>query len=380
VKRMLYGLFVWTLTFAVIPAYAEEFRGVWLRPPADTSEIPAMLDGIAEAGFNAVLVETFYHGFTISATSPVPTRPEYAGQDVLQQFIEEGHRRGLEVHAWVEVFYWEVNIEQYPQFPRTPLFEGHPDWVLKLKGGRETWESEPAHRFANPAHPEVRAFLLQYFEDLLRRYELDGLNLDYIRYSGGAEDAGYDAFTIQKFQAEQGFDPSEIAQADAERWKLWVEWREGQVTDLVRQVRHMHQNTRPGAMLSAAIFPGYYRTRYKGHFIFQDWATWAEEDLVDSLMPMAYGGTLVAVRREIVEVQNHCPPSTPILPGLAIERRKKDEFSGEGHPPIADQIALVRSAALPGHVTFCYDWILDSEEGLKAYRDGPYKAGKSRLR
>ena len=69
-----------------------------------------------------------------------------------------------------------------------------------------------------------------------------------------------------------------------------------------------------------------------------------------------------------------------ILPGLAIERTQKDAYSSGAHPPIADQIALVRSSSLPGHVTFCYGWIIDNEEGLKAYREGPYKAGAANLR
>jgi len=373
VKRIIIAFVI--LALGISTADAEEFRGVWLRPPEKPEQIPVMLDQIAEAGFNAVLVETFYHGFTISATSPIPTRPEFVGQDVLQQFIDEGHKRGLEVHAWVEVFYWQVDTEQYPQYPRTPLFDGHPDWVSKLRGGRETWESEPAHRFANPAHPEVRGLLLDYFEDLLKRYELDGLHLDYIRYSSGAEDAGYDAFTVNKFKAETGWDPSTIPPDQSAQWKQWVEWREEQVTEFVRQVHQMKEKTRPDALLSAAVFARYYEQRYKDHFIFQQWSSWAQEDLIEALMPMAYGGTLAAIRREIAEVQNRCPASFQILPGLAIERKKKDRYSGGTHPPIEDQIAMVRRFSPAGHAIYCYGWILDSEKGLKAFREGPYRSG-----
>jgi len=378
-------LIVLILAFgALTGASAEagrEIRGVWLRPPDDPERIGVLLDEIAGAGFNAVFVETFYHGFTISATSPVPVRPEFKGRDILRQFINEGHARGLQVHAWVEVFYWEVQTEKYPQFPRSPLLVEHPEWVLRLKGGRETWECEPAHRFANPAHPEVQRFLVGYFEHLLKDYAIDGLNLDYIRYPAGKEDAGYDAFTLRKFVSEKGFDPSNLSPGTSPEWIEWAQWREGQVAELVRQVRRMQQRVRPDALLSADVFPGYYAEgRYTRNFTFQDFETWLKEGLLDAVIPMAYSGTLAGIRREVSETTRRAPASVKVLPGLAMNRRQKDAYSGAGHPPMAEQIALVRHMNLPGHVVFCHQWILDSEEGWEAFQKAypANEAGKIR--
>lgn len=367
-----------TILFAVaLTAFAqsapEEFRGIWLRPPKDPAEIPVMLDHIAQGGFNAVFVETFYHGFTISATSPIPTRPEFAGKDILKTFVDEGRKRHLQIHAWVEVFYWEVDTREFPQFPKSPLLDTHPDWALKLKGGRETWEAEYAHRFANPAHPEVRALLIDYFKDLLTRYAIDGLHLDYIRYPGGEEDAGYDPFTLEKFRKETGQDPSELTPADTARWKAWVEWREHQVTETVRLIRRMQKETRPGALLSAAVFPDYYSTRYKRHFIFQDSSTWAKEGIVDAILPMAYGETLAWIRRVVTEAKELYPAPVRLMPGLAVERLHKDRYSSSTHPPVGDQVTLVRQLGCPGHAFYCYDWILDSVGGFQAFREGPYR-------
>lgn len=371
-RWVIIGLMLGFLAISGTGWTAQEFRGVWLRPPDDPAEIPVMLDQIAEAGFNAVLVETFYHGFTISATSPIPTRPQFEGLDILQMFIDEGHKRNLEIHAWVEVFYWEVDTEKYPQFPRSPLLVENPEWISLLRGGRETWEAEDAHRFANPAHPEVRTLLLDYFQDLLERYPLDGLNLDYIRYTTG-EDAGYDDFTIEKFKAEKGWDPSTITPNQTAQWKEWVEWRENQVTEFVQMVRDMQQKTKPEAHLSAAIFSGYYQSRYQDHFIFQDWGNWAQHQLIDSIMPMAYGSTLASIRREIAEVQERIPAEVLLYPGLAIAKREADGYGGPDRPLINEQIALIRSMNLPGHVIFCYDWIIDSDEGFETFQEGAYR-------
>jgi len=377
-KREMKRITLLTLLFMVtLTAFAEsagkEFRGIWLRPPKNPAEIPVMLDHIANGGFNAVFVETFYHGFTISATSPIPTRPEFAGKDILKTFVEEGHRRQLQIHAWVEAFYWEVDTTEYPQFPKSPLLYEHPEWALKLKGGRETWEAEYAHRFANPAHPGVRTLLVSFCQDLLTRYAIDGLHLDYIRYPGGEDDAGYDSFTLGKFREEMGYDPSELAPADATQWKPWVEWRENQVTETVRQIRKMQKETRPDALLSAAVFPDYYSTRYERHFIFQDSSTWAKEGIVDAVLPMAYGETLAWIRRAVTEAKKYFPAPAQLMPGLAVERLHKDRYSTSAHPPVGDQIELVRQLGCPGHAFYCYEWVLDSVGGFQAFREGPYR-------
>ena len=370
-KRFIFALFLLFFSFEVS---AEELRGVWLRPPSNVEEIPIIMKDLEEAGFNAAFVETFYHGFTVSASSPIPTRPEFEGKDVLQMFIDEGKKRGIGIHAWVEVFYWEVQTEKYPQFPKTPLFDGHPDWVSKLKGGRETWESEPAHRFANPAHPEVRSLLLDYFKNMLENYDLAGINLDYIRYCSWTEDAGYDDFTVNKFKKEMGFDPSDLVPDDSEQWKTWCEWREKQVTEFVEQVHKMKEETKPEVLLSAAVFSGYYRERFKSHFVFQDWGDWGKRNLIDGLTPMAYGQTVQGITSEIKEAMDifsstELGKKVKMYPGLAISRDLKDGYSSEDHPPMKDQIEGVRELGVSGNVIFCYEWIKGSKEGLEAFKE-----------
>jgi uncharacterized lipoprotein YddW (UPF0748 family) len=350
----------------------REARGVWLRPPADPSKIPALLDTLTTAGFNMVFVETFYHGFTLYPGSIVPPRPEYGDTDVLGIFVKEGHKRGLQVHAWVEVFYWQVDTEKYPKLPRTPLFDQHPEWRFLLRDGQDTGASETAHIFANPAHPEVRRFLLNYFKELITRYDLDGLDLDYIRYPAGAMDAGYDDFSRKKFSSETGIDPMNIDRAkQPDAWKKWVEWRENQVTEFVKQVARMVRQTKPQILLSADVFGSYYDVRM-GDFHFQDWAAWTKENLLDVIIPMAYGPTLDSIKDDILKVRDKAGTSVMLIPGLAISTIVKDAYRSPSHPPIAEQISLVRNLGFGGECIFCYDWIVESPEGFAAFAKGPY--------
>ncbi len=354
-----------------------ELRGIWLRPPNNPGEIPRILNRIKKAGFNAIFLETFYHGFTIYPGSNVPIRPEYEGYDVLKQFIKEGHSRGIAIHCWTETFYWQVDTEKYPQYPRTPLFDAHPEWRLLTKGGKTTEVAEPAHIFADPANPGVQLFLLEYYRDLLRRYDIDGLDLDYVRYTSGALDTGYTPYASSAFKAESGVDPLNInRKKNPVLWMKWVKWREGRITEFVGKLAELVQNEKPSVMLSAAVSPSYYNRRGRS-FTFQDWATWLNRNYPDAIMPMAYGSTLNSIRKEIAAVAVRNKRKALIIPALAVSIKNADAYGSPRHPPISEQIKAVRSMGLKGHTVFCYGWIIRSEKGFRAFGEVYRESAKS---
>jgi uncharacterized lipoprotein YddW (UPF0748 family) len=346
-----------------------ELRGVWLRPPQNFREIPSILDKIKNAGFNAVFLETLYHGFVICPGSNFLNRPEYGGHDVLQEFIKEAHARGMTVHCWTEVFYLQVDIKKYPKLPRSVIFDEHPDWKLLTKNGEASDVSEDAHIFGDPANPALQSFLLEFYRDLIQRYNVDGINIDYIRYPAGKYDTGYTEFARKAFKNETGVDPLMFdSNSNPEMWMRWVRWRENRVTDFVARLSDLIKHNKPQIVLSAAIFPGYYIERGQ-HFTYQDWATWLEGNYVDAIIPMAYAPSLEGVRGEINSVIAKNKGKAFVLPVLAVPLTKKDNYGGSNHPPIQEQISMVRSMKLPGHTIFCYDWILQSANGFDAFKE-----------
>lgn len=368
------GVMIMTQLCGAADSPVSELRGIWLRPPEDIKQIPLMLDDITSAGFNLVLVETFYHGHTLSPSLYVPQRPEFKGHDVMNIFIDEAHRRRLKIHAWTEVFYWQVDTEEFPQLPQTNLFDLHPDWLLRLRDGSTTEKTEYAHIFANPAHPRVHSFLIRYYEELIKKYDLDGLNLDYIRYPAGSQDAGYDEYSRKAFKEAHGIDPIDIDSSKMpELWQKWVEWRENQVTELVKKLHELVKSERPKLVLSAAIFPGYYRNRYADYH-FQNWADWIKNSYLDVIIPMAYASSLEGIKAEIMEVKKRLEGSqVELIPALAASRPQADRYGSPAHPELSEQIALVRSLGLKGHTVFCYSWLRESRDAFKALRAGAYK-------
>lgn len=88
---------------------------------------------------------------------------------------------------------------------------------------------------------------------------------------------------------------------------------------------------------------------------------------LDAICPMAYGGSLPAIERQVNGVKQaieECGHSVDLYPALAIRRKSVDSYSGSGHPPIGQQMDLLSKLGIPGFSVFCYDWIMDSEEGL----------------
>lgn len=181
-----------------------EFRGAWITrwsygAPGDVEQAVRTL---AKAGFNAVL---FQVRGTFDACYDSPLEPWAAhlggrlgrdpGWDPLEVAVREGHRHGLQVHAWINVApLWSAGEPppepEAPGQPRHALL-AHPEWLVKTPGG----DSEPSREgylFASLGEPAVRSRVSAVTADIVTRYDVDGIHLDYLRYPGpeyGREDA-----------------------------------------------------------------------------------------------------------------------------------------------------------------------------------------------
>jgi len=112
-----------------------------------------------------------------------------AGYDPLGYMIEQCHKRGIQVHAWF------VNGSYGSQEVRH-VFDKHPDWAVQDGTGSRLW-----YDFGKP---EVRRFQSDLMIECLRKYDLDGIHFDYIRY--GPQQC-YCDYCQQTFARRYGFEP-----------------------------------------------------------------------------------------------------------------------------------------------------------------------------
>jgi hypothetical protein len=149
--------------------------------------------------------------------------------------------------------------------------------------------------FFNPANEEYREYIKKYLTYILENYDIDGLQLDYIRYAGavGTLDYGYDDLTKKLFAEKYGVSESVVDEIGQQlsahsMWKQWCEFKIEKVTSLVREIRAIVNEKRKDIYLSAAVASD---TRLETYS--QDVRSWMKEGLLDAIYPMTYGEGIV---------------------------------------------------------------------------------------
>lgn len=171
-----------------------ELRGVWMqaRSTATPEEVDELLARIEAGRFNAVLVGVLYRGHAYYESSLVRKDPSLEpGYDPLAYVIEQAHKRGIAVHAWLA-----VGRMDYRGGPAPTLTE-HPDWAMIGPDGRQTF-------WLNWTRPEVRQFVGDLVLEIVKNYDVDGIHFDYLRYPG--PEWGFDAYSLELFGEEYGVD------------------------------------------------------------------------------------------------------------------------------------------------------------------------------
>ncbi|WP_445251136.1 family 10 glycosylhydrolase [Microcoleus sp. D3_18a_C4] len=276
-----------------------EIRAVWLDRGtivAARSEqgLAAVFDRLAAAGINTVFFETLNAGYPIYPSQVAPQQnPLTVGWDPLASAVKLARERGMELHAWVWVFATgnkrhNTLIGKPSSYPG-PVLSAYPDWAnIDNKGRRQN--PNDGKSYLDPANPEARNYLLRIVSEIANNYQVDGVQLDYIRYPFQDDNAnftyGYGIAARQQFKQLTGADPVNISPRDGSLWRQWVEFKTNQINSFVAEVSQLLRQNYPRTILSVAVFPHPESQRiYK---IQQNWEVWARQGIVDLIVPMTY--------------------------------------------------------------------------------------------
>jgi len=172
------------------PGVAREFRGLWIATVANIdwpsrpglpvaqqkAELIALLDRAVQLRLNAVIFQVRPAGdaFYASAYEPwseyltgVQGRAPEPFYDPLAFALAEAHRRGLELHAWFNPFRARDFKSRSPA-AATHLSRTHPEWVRHY--GNQLW--------LDPGIPAARDYVRRVVLDVVRRYDVDGVQFD----------------------------------------------------------------------------------------------------------------------------------------------------------------------------------------------------------
>ena len=343
------------LAIACLSLHAQkhEVRAVWLTTiggidwprnhsaAAQKRELTSMLDQLKRAGINTVLFQTRVRASTIYPSSIEPfdicltgRHGQSPGYDPLLFAIEECHRRGMECHAWmVTIPIGKTSEARFKEFKRK-----NPNLVKTI--GQEG--------FMNPENPQTGDYLANMCAEVTRRYDIDGIHLDYIRYPE----------TWGKRKEERG-----KRRANAQE-------RRANITSIVRKIHKAVKTLKPWVKLSCSpIGKSGDLTRYRSggwnayNAVYQDPQGWLREGLMDQLYPMMYfrGNNFFPFALDWQERSY----GRTIVPGLGIYFLSP----GEANWPLTDitrEMHFLRQNGI-GHCYFRAKFLTDNTKGLYTF-------------
>ena len=290
------------IDYALIDSHVVENRAMWYRSTEKSDEeVRATLTKLKNLHVNALYLETWYEGTCPGFIDVEGVKHSSANgnYDALEGFIRLGHEMGIEIHAWVENFFVGFTASKNGPNGNADTFTSKmaslfADKLLIDKAGRNYfyYHENASFVFMNPFDAECRAKIIEIYKELVTKYGIDGLHLDYIRfpelnYIDGVSDFGYNEDIIAAFAKETGIvsDPHNFKSGSSEQ-KAWIDFRCSIITGFVKEVRDAILKINPDIWISAATYPNVDDAHDN---IFQDVRTWVKNGWMDEVFSMSYG-------------------------------------------------------------------------------------------
>lgn len=276
----------------------QEFRGAWIATVANLdwpkctsgcssatqqADLIDILDGLKESGVNAVVFQVRTESDALYDSPFEPWSYWLTGEqgkapdpyyDPLAFAVEEAHKRGMELHAWINPY----RADRGSDYPKAAnhVTRQHPEWLLSF--------SQTNIKILDPGLPEVVDYVTSIAADIVRRYDVDGLHYDDYFYpypNGGFSGiTNEDADTFAAYP--RGF--SDIG-----------DWRRDNVNRLVTQIDDSLRAVRPEAVHGVSPFGIWKNGVPSGisgldayNVIYADAVAWLDAQDVDYLAPQLY--------------------------------------------------------------------------------------------
>ena len=272
----------------------REFRGVWIPTVGDryfqqhnTQENKAyllsMLDSLQLMGCNAVIFhvrpqsDAFYKSelepWSKWVTGKQGVPPDDPTWDPLTMMVDESHKRGMELHAWINPYRvgWRDQL-----CPEHPYFK-HPERFVEYN----------TQLYFDPAYKENRDFINKVVKDIVTRYDIDALHMDDFFYPYPKNGLEFmDTTSYEKLGRSKG-------------WGDLADWRRHNVNMLIREMHDTIKAAKPWVRYGISPY-GIWRNKKNDvngsntderecyGTLFADCLLWTEQGWLDYLIPQLY--------------------------------------------------------------------------------------------
>ena len=292
------GMIIMPMLTSLHAQEKNELRGVWvatllnidwpssshLSTQEQKQEIISILDHHHATGINAIFLQVRPAGDAFYNSSLEPwsewltgiqgkePRPYY---DPLKFWIEESHKRGMELHAWFNPFRAAVHDRRH-LLGAEHIISKQPDWFVDY-GGRI---------YYNPGLPEVRQYAHQIIMDVVKRYDIDGVHFD-------------DYFYPYKIDGQE-FNDYASYKLHGNNFNSIEDWRRNNVSSFIKTLSQALNSEKPSLRFGISPF-GVWRNQKNdtqgsatnaGHTAFDDLYAdvilWMKHGWIDYLAPQLY--------------------------------------------------------------------------------------------
>lgn len=154
--------------------------------------------------------------------------------DPLSWMVEQCHKRGMELHAWINPF--RAKTKTTNSLSSNHIAVKHPELVFSYDG----------QLILNPGNPEAREYIYKVVEDIVSRYDIDGLHID-------------DYFYPYPAAGQVIRDNAEFAKYN-NGFKNINDWRRDNVNIFIKQLYQTIHQTKPWVKFGVSPF-GIYRNK-----------------------------------------------------------------------------------------------------------------------
>lgn len=375
VKSVLISLL---MVFAALSACAQtdvnpkrEFRGAWLHvigqtqymnksPEQCRQYISGQLDRLTEAGCNAVIFQVRPTADAMYKSPIEPWSSWLTGKrgkapvpewDPLEYVVDEAHKRGMEVHAWLNPY--RVTSSPKEVLPADHLSNQEPHRFFRFDG----------KIFFDPAYEENRQYIANVVSDIVTRYDVDAIHFDdyFYPYPSGTTKFNGDSQSYAKMG--NGMNVGD--------------WRRQNVDKLIELVSGTIKDIKPWVRFGISPF-GIWRNRKSDSRgsessglqnyddLYADVLLWADKGWIDYLAPQLYWqlDLKVAPSRKLAKWWNdNVPQSCDLYIGQDVQRTMTTPC-GSDKNELATKVNLSRELPnVDGNVWWHGYWVTENYKG-----------------
>ena len=278
-------------------AQERELRGVWIASVLNIDwpssifqdekkqkeDFKTILEFYKKLNFNAVFVQVRTAGDALYQSEIAPwsrflTSKEGTPSmyDPLPWMIEQAHAQNMQFHAWLNPYRASTDLDT-TLFHSTHVFNQHRDWIIKYG---------PKY-YLDPGRKEVQNHVCAVVNEVIQKYEVDGIHFDDYFYPYKVEGESFDdSDTYEKFGVSS-FEDIET-------------WRRSNVDSLVKNVRRVIKSHSEEIIFGISPF-GVWRNRTENKAgsrtharqttfddLYADPLVWCKNGWVDYINPQIY--------------------------------------------------------------------------------------------